>query len=455
MPGVRNGMNSLVNDKIIRVSRFFSIERSTLIIILGAALFKIMLDVSYYYIIGPVWRNYGFGLDIDQFKVWESYIFFFLMLLYIPKKSDKISHAVLQLFFLVAYVPMLTYYAFSNKNRVWFYCFTLFWFIVNALNRTKLRFSFRPLKEGKYINMIIMIVFSMLSVALVYSYLGFSFNLDLTKVYEIRRRYIDAHIPLSGYMINWTARIILPFIILLALFYKRNKRSYLLLFTAVIFQLFLFSSSGHKAHLFRIPAVIGLALLVDKNNFFTKLSIAFSGLIILGMLIFFQFKDLWIVSLFTRRVFLLPAQISFYYYEFFSKNNLVYLSHSIFKSFIKYPYEMDPAFVIGKAYFPESGPQKYGWANTGIVGDAYMNFGYIGVILWAILLATLLKIADAVTESRNIRIVWPILLMTFYIMVDGAPLTTLLTHGLILGLLVCYFTPKLQDIYKNEDRRIE
>jgi hypothetical protein len=110
---------------------------------------------------------------------------------------------------------------------------------------------------------------------------------------------------------------------------------------------------------------------------------------------------------------------------------------------------MSPPHIIGKAYFPESVPGLYAWANTGIVADAYMNFGFLGIFLWSVLLAILLKIADAVTESRNIKIVWPILLMTFYVMVDGAPLTTLLTHGLILALLLCYFTPMLQNKYKQ------
>lgn len=442
-------MKRFANNKILPGLQFFSIKRSTLIAFFSVTLFRVMLDVSYYYIIGPEWCNWGFALDIDPFKFWESYIVFFLMLLYIPKRSDKVSQAVLQLFFLVAYIPVQTHYALSNRDRVWFYCFTLFWFIVITLNRSKLRLSFRPLKEGKYITLVIMIVFSMLSVVLVYSYMGFSFNIDLSKVYEIRSNYMKTNIPLSGYMINWTARVVLPLMIIIALFGKRGKRSYLLLLIAVFLQLFLFSSSGHKAHLFRIPAVIGLALLVDKKKFLTKLSLIFTTLIFSGMFLYLQFDDFWVISLFTRRTFLLPAKITFFYHEYFSENNLIYLSHSIFKSFINYPYQMFPPHIIGKAYFPESVPGLYAWANTGIVGDGYMNFGYIGVFLWAILLATILKFADAVTESRNIKIVWPILLMTFYIMVDGAPMTSLLTHGLILALLLCYFTPKLQNKYKQ------
>jgi oligosaccharide repeat unit polymerase len=437
-------MGNIANDNKKMPLRLplFSIQRSTLITLFNVTVFRVMLDVSYCFVIGQVWRNNGFALDIVPLKLWESYIAFFLLLSCMPKKSDKVSHAILQLFFLVAYIPIQTYYAFSNQDRAWFYCFTLFLSIVIILNRCKLRFSFKPLKESKHVLLVIMFVFSILSVILIYLYMDFSFNMNLSEVYEIRRNYAAANIPLSGYMISWTAKVLMPFMILMALFNKKGKTSYLLLFIAVAIQLFIFSSSGHKSHLFRIPAIIVLALLVNKEKFFARLSIAFTSLVSAGIFLYLQFNDFWVVSLFSRRTFLLPAKISFFYHEYFSENDLIYLSHSIFKSFIDYPYQMFPAHLIGKAYFRESQPGLYAWANTGIVGDGYMNFGYIGVFLWAILLATLLKFVDAVTESTDIKIVWPILLITFYSMVDGAPLTTLLTHGLLFALLLCYLTPK-------------
>jgi hypothetical protein len=139
---------------------------------------------------------------------------------------------------------------------------------------------------------------------------------------------------------------------------------------------------------------------------------------------------------------MIPAKVSFHYYDFFSQNEHVYLSHSIFKSFIEYPYSVPPAETIGHIHSSSGASGLRTWANTGIVADGYMNFGFAGIILWSVLLAVLLKIADAVTQSRNIKTTWAILLLTFYIMVDGAPLTTLLTHGLFLAIMLCYFIPK-------------
>lgn len=415
------------------------VNRDALIAFLGVIIFRVLLDISYYYIISPMWGHLGYVVDIDPFKVSESYVVFLLMLLYIPKISSKITHAILQLYFLVACIPVHTYYAFSNSDRVWFYCFTLFWFFVITLNRIKFRLSFRSLKEGKYIAIVIVIVFSILSVILLYSHVGFSFNLDLSKVYEIRSNYVAANIMLSGYMIGWTAKVVLPLMILIALFYKKGKRSYLLLLIALLFQIYIFSISGQKSHLFRIPAIIGLALFVDKKNFLSKLSFGFSALVISGMFSYLFFDDLWTASLFTRRTFFSPAQLSFNYYDFFSQHRPIFLSTSqIFRSFLDYPYHLPPPSLIGEAYYNNAEMH----ANNGIVANGFMNFGYIGIFLWAVLLTTLLKFADAVVEHKDIKIVWPILLMAFYMLVDTAPLTALLTHGLFLAILLCYFIPK-------------
>ncbi|MGR3302933.1 MAG: hypothetical protein ACUZ8I_10585 [Candidatus Scalindua sp.] len=432
--------------------QLLTLKRNTLIALLSVVFFRVLLDISYYHIISPMWGYRGLVLDVKPLKVFESYVIFLLMLFYIPKKSNKISHAILQLYFLVACIPVHTYYALSNGDRIWFYYFSLFWVFVITLNRTKLRFSFRSLKQGKCIASVIMIVFSMLSVILIYSHIGLSFNIDLSKVYEIRKDYAAANIPLSAYMIGWTAKVVLPLMILLALFYKKSKRSYSLLIMAVLFQFFIFSSSGHKSHLFRIPAIIGLAMLVDKKNFLTKLGVVFSVLVISGIFSFLLFDDPWVASLFTRRTFLCPAQLSFYYYDFFSTHRPIFLSTSqIFRSFMDYPYHLPPSNLIAETYFNKAEMN----ANNGIVANGFMNFGYIGIILWPLLLTILLKFADAVVEHRNIKIVWPILIMTFYVLVDGAPLTTLLTHGLFLAILLCYFIPKVENKLNEKIQDIE
>ena len=81
-------------------------------------------------------------------------------------------------------------------------------------------------------------------------------------------------------------------------------------------------------------------------------------------------------------------------------------------------------------------------ANTGIVGDAFMNFGFIGLALWGILLAIILKLVDSCSKRVDFRVGVAAIAMPTMSLVSSALLTCLLTHGLLLALLLLYLLPK-------------
>jgi len=73
----------------------------------------------------------------------------------------------------------------------------------------------------------------------------------------------------------------------------------------------------------------------------------------------------------------------FFYFDFFSNNDFTFLSqHHLFNLFFDYKYPLDPPNLIGKVYY--GSPDNN--ANTGLVGDAYMNFGFAGITLWGFVL---------------------------------------------------------------------
>ncbi|MFC1998992.1 hypothetical protein ACFLVR_05080 [Chloroflexota bacterium] len=178
--------------------------------------------------------------------------------------------------------------------------------------------------------------------------------------------------------------------------------------------------------------------IVKRHNPLAYLGIAFAGIVLISTLSYWLTGNLWLSSLFTRRTILLPAQLSFYYYDFFSNNELVYLSHSIFRGFLEYPYELNPAHLIAQTYFnlPEMG------ANNGITADAYMNFGLAGLAIWAVLLASILKLLDACSKRVEFKIGVAAIVMPAIVLTNSALLTSLLTHGILLALLIIYLLPR-------------
>ncbi len=409
------------------------IHKNTTWIFLTLLFYRIVLDLSYYYIISDVWRSTRFDLKLNVLKLIESYLLFFLIYILIPKVSKKLSYILLWMLILISYVPMLTIYAFMDESRIYMYAVTAFWITVFLLMKMPTIFIAR-LKQSRLILYSLFGCLGIIVALMVYWYMGFPFTLDITSVYDIRSKYVDAQIPFSGYLWNWMAYIVNP--IFISLFV--TKRKWLLVTLIGAFQVWLFSATGIKTYLFSPLLVLILMLIVKQRNPLAYISVGLASAVVLGILSYRLFGDVWLSSLFTRRLLLVPAQLSFFYYDFFSKNEFVYLSHSILKFFLDYPYQLNPPHLIADIYFND--PQM--GSNNGVVSDAYMNFGFPGFIIWAVLLTIILKLLDSCSKEVDIRVAVAAIAMPAITLTNSALLTNLLTHGVLLALLILYFLPK-------------
>ena len=397
--------------------------------------YKLALDLSYYYIISPVWGYMKFESHFNIIKLFESLFLLFLIFSLMPKSSRKLSNVMVWLFILFSYVPMLTLFALKDESRLFMYAVTGFWlmvFLLLDMPRISLPSS---LREAGVIRLSLFILLSLIALLITYRYLGFSLNFDLTKVYEIRSKYVEAEIPLAGYLFNWAAYIVNP--LFFALFCVKKK--WIFVSFIVCLQLFLFSTTGHKTFLFALIMASALMWIVTRRNPLGHMTIGLAGIIFLGMLSYWLIGDVWISSLFARRTLLDQPQQYFFYYDFFSNHDFTFLSqHRIFNIFTNYPYQLDPPNLIGKIYY--GSPQNN--ANTGIVGDAYMNFGFAGLALWGIILVVILKLVDSCSNRVDIRVGVAAIAMPTITLINSALLTNLLTHGLLLSLLLLYLLPK-------------
>jgi oligosaccharide repeat unit polymerase len=353
-----------------------------------------------------------------------------------PKSPKKLSNVMVWLLILLSYIPILTLFAFMDQTRSFMYAVTGFWLLVFLLLKIP-RTHIPSIKksQSKIISYSVFIFLGIAVLFLIYKYLGFTFNFDLTKVYEIRKVYTEMKIPLAGYLFNWQAYIIIP--VFFALFLI--KRKWIPIILIVLLQIFLFSSTGNKTFLFAIPFVLVLMWIVTRKNPIALMSIGLIGIILLGMLSYYTIDDVWVSSLFARRTLLTPAQVSFFYYDFFSKNGPTFLSqHHLFRNFIDYPYHLNPPRLIASVYFDKPDMN----ANNGIYADAFMNFGFWGFILWGVLLTVILKSIDSFSKNKDLKITIATIAIPTIFLTNSALLTCFLTHGLLLSLLLLYLLPK-------------
>lgn len=412
------------------------IKKNTIWAFWFIVIYKIVLDLSYCLVISKVWAYAKFELHLNSIKLIESFLLLFIIFFLMPKSKEKLSNIMIWLLILISYVPILTLFAFINQPRVYMYAVTGFWMLVFLLLKIPV-IHFNPIKkiQSKIIRYSIFIGLSGIVFFLIYKYLGITLNFDLTKVYEIRREYVQTGIPFAGYLFNWLAYIVNP--IFFALFLV--KRKWVWVGMIIFLQILVFSVTGLKAFLFALLFVLSLIWVVSQKNPLVWMGAGLSIVILAGIFSYWLVDDLWVSSLFTRRTLLVPAQLSFFYYDFFSQNHHTFLSqHHLFRNFIKYPYSLMPGNLIGKVYF--NNPK--GNACNGIYGDAYMNFGFLGFILWGVFLTIILKLIDSFSKNKDMRITVAAIAMPVIFLTNCALLTCLLTHGLLLAFILLYLLPK-------------
>ncbi|MFC1998993.1 hypothetical protein ACFLVR_05085 [Chloroflexota bacterium] len=214
-------MNVSKHNILSKADARLHISQNTMWAFFSIFLYKLVLDLSYYYVISPVWGYARFGMQLNSLKLVESYLLLFIIFIMMPKSAKKLSNIFSWLLILLAYVPILTFYAFNDESRIYVYLVTAFWLIVFLLLHVTPSYSIKPLKQSKIIRYLLFICLALTVFLLVYAYFGLSFNFNLTNIYDIRSVYVEAGIPLAGYLFTWMAYILNP--LFFAVFIAKKK----------------------------------------------------------------------------------------------------------------------------------------------------------------------------------------------------------------------------------------
>ncbi len=410
-------------------------------------IFRLLLDFSFIVYLDRIYYYSGFQIEFNIFKYVLSHIATYLLLKLIPIKSRTLSGSISQFFFIAVYIPFASFFAMTNDSYTWFFAFTGFWAIVYVIQ--KVDFNWKMIVHNKnlkinrlatYVGGVVFVIF-----ALIFIYADVKFNFSLLDVYGLREENPTGVVPFAGYIINWLGKIFLPFLLIYAIISKQNYVNWMSILVSILIIL-LFSITGHKSYLMMIPAIIGTIWLIRSSDFFLNLIRIFALTTAISLVIFLIFDEQLIISLFVRRTLYVPAQISFYYYDFFQNNHL-YLSNSVLEPFFYYPFNSSPPHLIGEYYFNK--PEMS--ANNGIVADGFSHFGFLGLFIWSLIFSFLLKAFDWLSYGKNKFIIWTLVILGLRVFIGGGLLTGLLTHGVFLLLIIAFLMPReisLNDVNK-------
>jgi hypothetical protein len=271
---------------------------------------------------------------------------------------------------------------------------------------------------------------------------------NLSSIYETRllAREILGETKL-GYFVTALAYSINPFAISYGLISGRLE----LVILSSIGEIVLFGWEGMQTFLF-IPLILWVFYFVAfkmKRLDPMTLIILFIALIVsmfgIDSLIFGAKYIL--TSLATRRLLFVPGLLSSAYFDFFSSHPYMMWKYSKIGGLIENvlgipiynPYWSfsGPGFVIGKLYF--GSPTMN--ANANLWADGFANLGLVGMLVETIIALLYLWLFDVISLTKDHRLPYLMVLFPYYSISQTGVLTTLLTHGALLTLVLFIIFP--------------
>ncbi|GAA1255293.1 hypothetical protein GCM10009609_18220 [Pseudonocardia aurantiaca] len=240
------------------------------------------------------------------------------------------------------------------------------------------------------------------------------------------------------YVVPLLANVVNPVVMVRGLW----TRQWVWFAAGVLGQLFVFSISGNKTAVLSPIALFGAFLLFRSRRppagtaCLLAAPVVSVAMVALDRLAGSVNGD-W-VSLIVRRFLVTPGLLTAGYVQVFDDIEKAKLAHSIFSSFLDYPYAEEPPPLVGGAFF--GNPETH--ANANLLADGYANFGYLGMVAACLVFVCLLWTIDDAAEGLPLGFVCLAFMMPALALADSGILTTMLTHGFLATVLLCALAPR-------------
>lgn len=430
----------------INKSKAKKVTRRVVVLVLGIAYCLTLLD-CYYNLISPVFAYAGLTIAILPGWVWIiAALLSLLPLLWMPFDFTRASDFASWLLYLGLVLPA-NFIAFMITNLPPAEC-VIFPVVLTA---SFLLFEFVR-KEGRLFvipsirnsavlfEVFLPIITIALSLATI-AYANFHFDFSVEDMYL--RRFEARNIleqTLAGYLNAFLGGVCIPF----GVIYGLQKRKWHYVGMAVFAAAAMFSLQGAKGAFLSPFFLVIIYLLVAQNRI--SLGLKLLGIFVLLVTLSIleaRFLDTSNLALLVvRRMLVVPAQLSTYYWEFFSQNPFVMMKDSILGWLIPVDanYSMDRARVIGLEYFSNSENN----ANASIWATGYADFGYYGMFGTSILAALTLKLIDSIATMKKFVPASVCCALIGLVWTQGSFYTSLLSNGVLMLIFALWLYPSQQ-----------
>ncbi|WP_370679873.1 hypothetical protein [Comamonas sp. GB3 AK4-5] len=413
-------------------------------------LYFVVFQFVYQKWVTDIYEYAGF-LDLFQIEKFLFSLFFLFLLIFSIGKDNRPSNIFIHVGILILFVPSAVLYAGGGAAWEFIFVTTLSFLIVSFSSRLiKLKpISFNGLDDKKILNSLVF--FACLHIVSVFSFGGGSyFNIDLSKVYDLREGAAEVLPGFYAYINSAVSKTIIPFAVVMSLLQKR----WIYLLMVSICSFLIFALTQHKAPIF-VPILVVAIYIMANGNIKRNLAFFLIAIVVVSGIDFWLSEGNdrgvfgWFGSLFLRRTLLLPAEINSLYIEFFSHTDKYYWADSkVTLGLLDPPYDLSAPRLIGQNYGEAYFGTNEASANTGWIGSGFAQAGYLGIFIYSILLGVVFSFLNAYSKKIGGRIVIALFAQQVIAALTATDFLTLfITHGLFLALiLLISMKPNLNSI---------
>lgn len=409
--------------------RFGKLSKDRFIFFLLICIYKAVIEFVYLYRISPLFSYSLLTTNINSSKMIYSWFLCVITCMIHPMNKKRPSSFLFLLMTLVIWIPLISYYWMNNQSTA-YVSFEMLCILIVAI---WCHISPRKFMVGKSISHTffdaLFVVYVVVTLFLIIKRGGIDPRaFDFKNVYKIRSEY-DNLGKLDGYLVNWSAKALFP--MMSSYMFLRKKR--LAMIVSFCLQAGLYLSYGYKAFLASVFLLILIYALIAKRNSIKNIIATFTiGNVAAYYLDILGISDI-LRGFLPYRTLFIPAKNQFHYYEFFTNHDFLNLSGSFLGRLIasEYKYDRPIGFVV-EAYFISSGSN----GNTGVFSYGFADFGFIGMLVVAIIVGFLFWFVDGITYNIPIPLTVGTLSYWVITMNDNSLLITMVTGGFLLLLFL-------------------
>jgi hypothetical protein len=361
-----------------------------------------------------------------------------------PQNHTRPSTMILLFLFLISFIPITTFYALNSQTSIMpLLCITTVFVIINMVVRDSemLRMRVGKLEMQPGLFSFFLLAFSLVAYAVLINRFGITFHIpSFNEIRDLREAYREEGSRLVIYIFKWQSSVINPLLFILGLYY----RNVWLILLSVTGQLYLYSIGGHKAIFFinflMLFVFVGMKYFKRAFNNFILISLILLVFLLMGIDYIINDYSL-LSSILVRRMFLVPAQFFYYYYDYFSVHPVdLFAQNFPFSLFLTSHYSMEIPYLIGEHFVNKATIH----ANANMFADSYANLGLTGFFIIGFIFLLILKFLDSVSQFKNTFIILPLLSFSVINIANSSLITTLITHGLLFTLFVISIMPAVK-----------